>query len=254
MCAIQVGLQRALEMRRPGEEINLTILACGGQKNSAPSNKTESSSWDLSVHMSNYVPKPTSVAAHVAVMGPGRDHPLAKYSLWASTRQSLENSRPSGASEIILSNDGDLLLEGSVTNFFVVTATERIQDKWEDIEVRTAPLEDGILPGVIRQLVIEVCQDKGIHIEEVAPSWDGRETWKGAFVTSSLRLVQPVGSIQRPASWDLNKSPESWKTCHWDVLPIVSCNTIQQIQELVLQRAMAESWTCKDILNPAGAC
>lgn len=35
-------------------------------------------------------------------------------------RKSLERFRPPLATELLLSNDGDQILEGSVTNFFVV--------------------------------------------------------------------------------------------------------------------------------------
>ena len=35
-------------------------------------------------------------------------------------RKGLEKLRPPGANELLLSNDGDGLLEGSVSNFFVV--------------------------------------------------------------------------------------------------------------------------------------
>ncbi|XP_062182532.1 uncharacterized protein LOC133886740 isoform X2 [Phragmites australis] len=38
-------------------------------------------------------------------------------------------------------------------------------------EVQTAPLSDGILPGIIHQIVIEVCHDLGIPVvREVSPS------------------------------------------------------------------------------------
>ena len=35
-------------------------------------------------------------------------------------RKSMERMRPPGVTELLLTNDGDHILEGSVTNFFVV--------------------------------------------------------------------------------------------------------------------------------------
>ncbi|PKU75159.1 hypothetical protein MA16_Dca015515 [Dendrobium catenatum] len=122
----------------------------------------------------------------------------------------MERMRPPMVSELLLSNDGDRILEGSVTNFFVVCKEDRVascvhawagssaciagrapiqnstsreakgrieaflwaarslvvvgdkaDDSTYDLEkapsfvVQTAPLSDGVLPGVIRQLVIE---------------------------------------------------------------------------------------------------
>lgn len=42
------------------------------------------------------------------------------YLILARLRKPLEKLRPPSVSELLLSNDGDRILEGSVTNFFVV--------------------------------------------------------------------------------------------------------------------------------------
>lgn len=42
-------------------------------------------------------------------------------------RKSLEKLRPPLVTELLLSNDGDQILEGSVTNFFVVCRKVSIQ-------------------------------------------------------------------------------------------------------------------------------
>lgn len=93
---------------------------------------------EVCVHLGVYVPPVFGDAgARLAVAGNGREAAAAKYAPWARMRKSMEKMRPPGATELLLTNDGDHLLEGSVTNFFIVcrkvrdiftsTATARIQ-------------------------------------------------------------------------------------------------------------------------------
>lgn len=225
---LQVGLRRALELRRSGEEVSVTVLVSPEPAGAL--------SWHASVHLSSYSVAPLAVA-RVAVLGPGRDLPLAKYSAWARAREPLEQAKPAGATEIVLSNDGDGLLEGSVTNFFVVAMKSQ-----SEMEVQTASLEDGVLPGVIRQLVIEVCQEDGIPLREVMPSWQARATWKEAFVTSGLRMVQPVESIRaRPGESCLDE---------WTKLQLSASGSLtQHIRNRVLQRAVEEGTPISELLR-----
>ncbi|KAG0628778.1 hypothetical protein M758_1G052300 [Ceratodon purpureus] len=231
--SLQAGLQRALPLRRSGEELNVTILA-------STDGHSDRLTWDVSVHLSNYVPRSPPIPAHIAVLGSGRDLPLAKYSLWASAREPLEKAKPPGATEIVLSNDGDGLLEGSVTNFFVVAMNP-------DVEVQTAALGDGVLPGVIRQLVIEVCEEYEIPVREVMPSWQARGTWIESFVTSSLRMVQPVESIRMCQPWvppQLLEDPE-WDEVRFDRIASVT----ERIRSRVLQRALDEGLPVREYLR-----
>ncbi|KAF3329927.1 Amino-transferase class IV [Carex littledalei] len=162
---------------------------------------------DVFLHIGFYVPSVFgSSGARLAVAGPGRDLASAKYSDWVRVRKELENMRPPNTTELLLTNNGDEFLEGSITNFFVVC---KVADKSSapntssyGIEVQTAPVKQGVLPGIVRQLVIEICSDKGIPLREIAPSWSERNFWEEAFITSSLRIVQHVDSIQAPASYE----------------------------------------------------
>lgn len=138
-------------------------------------------------------------------------------------RKPLEKLRPPSATELLLSDDGDKILEGSVTNFFVVCrkgngevkqSTANEDGTWHLYELQTAPVHDGVLPGVIRQLVIEICLSKGISVREVSPSWSDRDSWEEAFVTSSLRVIQHVETIQAPCSWT-SVGSKSWTDISW---------------------------------------
>jgi branched-chain amino acid aminotransferase len=92
----------------------------------------------------------------------------------------LEAIKGLGADEAIVCNDKEKVCEGSVTNLLL-----RIKGKWV-----TPPISDGVLPGVMRSLVIEYC---GVSVRSVDRS--EIPLVQSAFLLSSLRLAQPVASI-----------------------------------------------------------
>ncbi|CAI5500716.1 unnamed protein product [Closterium sp. Naga37s-1] len=154
-----------------------------------------------------------------AVMGPGRDTPLAKFSSWPLVRRVLEAARPAEANDVILSNDGDALLEGITSNLFVVARTEPASDSnpsrgssWHGFELQTSSLESGILPGSIRRAIIDTCVERGIPLRIKTPRWNKRALWVEAFVTNALGIVQPVSSILMPATWPHEITYDSWQS------------------------------------------
>ncbi|KAL2622278.1 hypothetical protein R1flu_002483 [Riccia fluitans] len=251
--SVEESLSKALNLRRPEEEVNLSILVCGSNSRHS---QLGSCDCDVYVLASSYrAPGKDEIlpAIRVAVMGPGRKLARAKDSLWASTRQGLESVKPSGTNEVILSNNGNALLEGLVTNFFIVKIRdEKIQEQGEsqrrteggdnehnlsDYEVLTAPLSDGVLNGVIRNVLIEVCREAGIAIREISPSWSAHHMWKEAFVTNALRILQPVKSIQMPASWPHELDPENFRETEWQICNLEMCGMVtKQIHDLVMDR------------------
>ncbi|KAI8031751.1 hypothetical protein LOK49_LG01G03944 [Camellia lanceoleosa] len=226
----------AMKERKSGEELSITSLVSGNwEKVSEIEDGDEeeemiSRVFDVYVHVGMYVPRLFGIrenGAHLAVVGRGRDVANAKYTDWVRRRKSLEKLRPPSATELLLSNNGDQILEGCVTNVFVVCRKEH-NDNSDDargrgmhdystypFEIQTAPIRDGVLPGVIRQVIIDICLSNGISLREVAPSWSKHESWEEAFITSSLRLLQHVETIQAPSSWKLLES-KSWKDVAWE--------------------------------------
>nr|GEZ44104.1 D-aminoacid aminotransferase-like PLP-dependent enzymes superfamily protein [Tanacetum cinerariifolium] len=113
---------------------------------------------------------------------------------WVRMRKPLEKLRPPSATELLLSNDGDHILEGCLTNFFVLSRKDNMEEDGESaenmqknkygysLELQTAPISGGVLPGVVREVVIEVCLKIGIPVREVAPSWSKRYLWKEALL------------------------------------------------------------------------
>jgi branched-chain amino acid aminotransferase len=92
----------------------------------------------------------------------------------------LDAIKDLGADEAIVCNDKGKICEGSVTNLLL-----RIDDTWV-----TPPISDGVLPGVMRALVIEYC---GVSVRSIDRSEIPRV--QSAFLLSSLRIAQPVTSI-----------------------------------------------------------
>lgn len=93
----------------------------------------------------------------------------------------LEQARSNGFDEVLVTSSKGAICEGSVCNILL-----KIADTW-----CTPPLSDGVLPGVMRALVIENFDVvvRSIATSEVADI-------DSAFLLSSLRIAQPVASIE----------------------------------------------------------
>jgi branched-chain amino acid aminotransferase len=102
----------------------------------------------------------------------------------------LEEIKILGGDEAIVCNDKEKVCEGSVTNLLLC-----IDDRWV-----TPPISDGVLPGIVRALVIEYC---GVSVRSVDRS--EIPLVRSAFLLSSLRIAQPVTSID---GRELEQSPD----------------------------------------------
>jgi len=137
----------------------------------------------------------------VAVLGPPRRNPAAKDTNWVRDRRQLEaRKRDAAADEVILADDdGEVLLEGLVTNLFVVVETE--DPGGGHLPRRhaafTAPTTR-CLPGLARQAVLDALDAEGIPWEERAPTASERSEWSEAFVTNAVKLARPVRTLRWP--------------------------------------------------------
>ncbi|KAI5648788.1 hypothetical protein M9H77_34793 [Catharanthus roseus] len=217
--SMKKALPVVLEGRKYEEEIAVTTLVSGNLEELGDVEDLDEQRiyeiLNVYLHFGSYVPPVFGIqgkGAHLAVVGHGRDVANAKYSDWVRHRKHLEKLKPPSVTELLLSSDGDHILEGSVTNFFVVCVKDRNE---EGVEIQTAPLQAGVLPGVIRQVIIDICSRNAIPFKEVAPSWSQREIWSEAFITSSLRLLQYVETILAPTSWKSLES-KTWTGITWE--------------------------------------
>ena len=143
-----------------------------------------------------------SGALHVAcAIGPPRDRPHVKNIAWIRDRQDLE-LRSSQAMEgwpgvtccdtLLCTETGDLL-EGLVTNFFVIVDTSG-DGAGCGYKVQTAP-ESDVLAGVSRRKVIDACRRLDIPVDVSCPNPLEASTWIGAFLTNSVRQVQNLDGV-----------------------------------------------------------
>ncbi|KAK6137777.1 hypothetical protein DH2020_028476 [Rehmannia glutinosa] len=247
--------------RKFGEELAITTLLSGNTENlihlqGGFDEERISEALDVYLHVGGYVPPVFGVkenAARLAVVGRGRDFANAKYSDWVRLRKPLEKLRPPSVTELLLSNDGERILEGCLTNFFVVCLKEEHGDgntvepnelqSLRCIEVQTAPVSDGVLPGVLRQVIKDICLKIGIPFREVAPSWSKHELWTEAFVTNGLRILQHVETIQAPNAWNSVES-KTWKEITWDEKRFEDGpgRITSMLQEEVLQKVGVEAF------------
>jgi branched-chain amino acid aminotransferase len=90
-----------------------------------------------------------------------------------------------GAHEALFANTRGRLCEGTGTNVFVV----------QDGVVRTPPLSSGCLAGITRALVAELCVLHDVPVEEVDLPMDALTASDEVFLTSSVREVVAVGTV-----------------------------------------------------------
>jgi D-alanine transaminase len=95
-------------------------------------------------------------------------------------QQAVENN----ADEAILVRDG-FVLEGSATNVFIV----------KDGQVMTAPKNNLILPGITRDVVVELLNENNIALLEQAPTQAQFSQADEVWVTSSTKECAPVTMV-----------------------------------------------------------
>ena len=134
--------------------------------------------------------RPPPVAA--LVHGAPRAAAAAKDSAWVTERHELEVAlEAAGAEEALLVTRNGEIYEGTQTNFFALAA---------DGTLETAPDGD-VLAGTVRRVVLEVAEREGLcPVVLRAPKLADARTWRGAFLTSTSRLVMPIDTLLLPAT------------------------------------------------------
>ncbi len=94
-------------------------------------------------------------------------------------------AREAGADEALFGNTRDELCEGTWSNVFV----------YRDGRYLTPPLSSGCLPGVTRALVLDLLGHLGLPVLETAIPLGDLNDVEGAFLTSSIREIQRISSI-----------------------------------------------------------
>jgi len=143
---------------------------------------------------------PRQAAAQVAVTPWRRNahSPLAgvKSTSYAENTLALRWARERGADEGLFTTHHGEICEGTTSNVFAEVKGRYV----------TPPLSSGCLPGVTRGLVLEYAQRHGLPVAEEALPLENFRRADAAFLTSSLREMQPISHIDGET---LSQSPSS---------------------------------------------
>jgi len=119
-----------------------------------------------------------------------RNHPLAlnpmiKSNNLLNNALAMQEAIRSEAEEALMRNQNGDLVECSQSNFFLV----------RDGALLTPPLAAGLLPGITRELVMELADELGVPARDERLSPDDLRTADEAFITGTTREVTPVVRI-----------------------------------------------------------
>jgi branched-subunit amino acid aminotransferase/4-amino-4-deoxychorismate lyase len=179
--SIKALLQKSAEMHAPADsqlehELLVTILVVRRHEYDNAEPKTQPKwCYEVYAHACLLSVEEAPTAA-VTVFDVQRANPLSIHSQWAEERATLAKSVSTpadSASECILCDKEDQLMEGAETNFFVVV----------DQVVYTAG--DDVLLGTMRELALLQCDILGVTISFEAPKWGTISQWGAAFITGT---------------------------------------------------------------------
>jgi branched-chain amino acid aminotransferase len=105
---------------------------------------------------------------------------------WSHNLTWYEEARERGFDEVVLLNERGEVSECTSANIFAATGGE----------VSTPPLDSGCLPGVTRELLLDVVRVPGISVVERALTPADLERADQVFITSTTRDLLPAVSIE----------------------------------------------------------
>ncbi|MEM7136589.1 MAG: aminotransferase class IV [Myxococcota bacterium] len=121
----------------------------------------------------------------------------AKASNYLANLLAVHEAKERGAHEAIVLGPDGRLLEGASSNLFIV----------KDGVVRTPTPQPGILVGITRATVLDVCASLDVPVEETEIYPTDLHQADEAFITSSIREVMPVVRADDQAIGDGRPGP-----------------------------------------------
>lgn len=100
----------------------------------------------------------------------------------------------SGAHEAILHRNG-LITEGASSNLFLI----------KDNVIKTPPLSQYILPGIIREFTLKLCHELNLPVKIEPIKIEDLYHADASFITSSTRLIKPLIKLE-DYQFDVNHS------------------------------------------------
>jgi branched-chain amino acid aminotransferase len=123
--------------------------------------------------------------------------PSVKSGNYLNNIMALAEARRAGAYEAIMCSPDGRVAEGSTSNLFVLQSGRLV----------TPALATGLLAGITRQRVMELARGAGLEAEEGDLRPDEVRAAAEAFITSSIRGVMPVATVDGRAIGDGKPGP-----------------------------------------------
>ena len=166
--------------------VRLTITA--GEGDMTPDLNT-CSNLTVLVAARNFVPLPPEryeqgFKAALSFLRRDSQSPLSrlKCTCYVSNILARMEAKAAGCDEAIMLNELGYIAEGSTANIFLVS----------EGELSTPSLESGILPGITREVVLEIARDLNIKTVERQVELGELSRAEEAFVTNSIIEVMPL--------------------------------------------------------------
>jgi branched-subunit amino acid aminotransferase/4-amino-4-deoxychorismate lyase len=115
----------------------------------------------------------------------GRIAPWVKSNNRQANVMAHRHAREQGYDDALFVDPNGNVTEGPTWNAFAVSGGT----------VLTPPLVGGLLPGITRGLILELCETAGIACEERELSLEEFKAADELFITSTTRGVMPVGTL-----------------------------------------------------------
>jgi len=93
-------------------------------------------------------------------------------------------ARAAGAGDALMVRDG-IVLEGALSNLFIVFGRT----------IRTHPTSNQILPGITRELILEISREEGYEVEERSTPIEHLSHASEVFMTGTTTEVKPIVRI-----------------------------------------------------------
>ena len=122
-------------------------------------------------------PHPRSLSGEMARM---------KLSSYVENLLARRYAREEGAFEAIFLDRSGYVLEGAISNLFMLRGERLI----------TPPVELGLLPGITRSVVIRIARDLGVEVDEEPFRLEELLESNGIFITNSIIGIVPVRELE----------------------------------------------------------
>jgi branched-chain amino acid aminotransferase len=166
----------------PGVDARLRITLTGGLATSPP---LRSIAW-MSVGALPALIRKTGAIITESIEVPA-DDPLARHKTLNYWRKAIAHTRAldAGADEVLCLTHDRLICEASRSNIFFV----------QDGRLHTPAADGPLLPGIMRQVVLERARTLGIEAVEKSLPMECVASAHEAFLTNSVRGIVPVGRL-----------------------------------------------------------